>query len=255
MDQIFQKLSTFNRSGLKAAFCLITNTSGSSPRKIGSKMIVYEDGTIDGTIGGGAIEKEVIDIAIEAIKTNKTQNIQYKLKEDLGMVCGGSMDVYIEPILPNEKLIIFGAGHIGKVLARYSSDLGFAVTVVDEREGILNETEFPDCTLVNKMFTEAINELEFDDDTYIVILTHKHVYDSAILKLVCKKKHYYLGMIGSKIKVAEIKKQFIKEKITTEKEFNNIDTPIGIPIKSETPKEIAISILARLIDSKNNKNI
>jgi xanthine dehydrogenase accessory factor len=252
MKTIYQEIANLENSTKPAALCLVTSTQGSSPRKAGSKMIVFDDGTIIGTIGGGSIEKEVIDEAMKVIKQKTTCYKEYKLKNDVGMLCGGSMNVFIEPISKQQKLIIFGAGHISRTLSKFAIELGFSVTVIDERPGIMEDSSFENCVKLNMIFNDAIEKIEFDDNSYIVIVTHKHANDSNVLKLVCKKKFAYLGMIGSKVKVAEVKKEFIKDKILTEEQFNMIDTPIGIKLAANTPQEIAICILAKLIDVRNS---
>jgi xanthine dehydrogenase accessory factor len=251
MKTIYQEIANIENSNRPAALCIVISTQGSSPRKAGSKMIVFDDGSIIGTIGGGSIEKEVIDEARKVIKQKTPFFNKYVLKNDVGMLCGGSMEVYIEPVTKREKLVVFGAGHICRTLAKFATELGFLVTIVDERLGIMDDPSYDNCTKFNLIFNEAIDKIGFDDNTYIVIVSHKHIHDAEILKLVCKKKYAYLGMIGSKVKVAEIKKEFIKEKILTEDQFNLIDTPIGIKFAASTPQEIAVSILAKLIDVRN----
>ena len=253
MKTIYQEIANIENSNKPAALCIVTSTQGSSPRKAGSKMIVFEDGTIIGTIGGGSIEKEVIDEAQKVIKNKTPFYREYKLKDDVGMNCGGGMEVYIEPISQQEKLIVFGAGHISRTLSKFAVELGFRITVVDERPNIMNDVCFDNCEKLNINFDEAVEKIAFDDNTYIVILTHKHLNDAEVLKLVCKRKHIYLGMIGSKVKVAEIKKDFINKKILSEEEFNLIDTPIGIKLAANTPQEIAVCIVAKLIDVRNSK--
>ncbi len=253
MKSIYQEISNIENTNKPAALCIVISTQGSSPRKAGSKMIVFEDGSIIGTIGGGSIENEVIEEAQKVIKLKTPFSREYKLKNDVGMLCGGSMEVYIEPISKQQKLIVFGAGHICRTLAKFSIELGFKVALVDERPGIMNDAAFEYCEKYNKNYNEAIEEIEFDDNSYIVIVTHKHMHDADVLKLVCKKKYAYLGMIGSKVKVAEVKKQFINEKILTEEQFNKIDTPIGIKLAANTPQEIAVCIIAKLIDVRNSR--
>jgi xanthine dehydrogenase accessory factor len=253
MEDFFQRLHKVSFLGKKVAWCVVTSTSGSSPRKAGSKMIVFEDETISGSIGGGSVEKKVINEALNVIKTKEPAYFHFNLKEDLNMECGGTMDVYIEPVLPAEKLYVFGAGHIGKFLAKYAPDFDFDVILIDERPDIIQADELNPGSFINKSFSEAIPLLNLNDDSYMVIVTHKHINDEAILRLVCKLPHKYLGMIGSKLKIAEIKKRLIDEKVLTDEEFNRIDTPIGIKFAAETPQEIAVSILAKLIDVKNSK--
>ena len=215
-------------------------------------MIVFADGSIFGTIGGGSIEFDVVKRAIKLIAVGKAEKCIFKLQEDLGMHCGGTMEVFIEPICPAEKLYIFGAGHIGRALAGFARDLEFAVTVIDPRENIFNEKEFAFCTCVNTEYFQAIEEMDFDSNSYIVIVTPKHVSDEDILARLSHKPHAYIGMIGSKRKVALLKNRFLEEKLMTETELEKVDMPIGLKMLVETHPEIAISILAKLIDIRNS---
>lgn len=251
MKTIFQCLSEIEKSNICAAFCIVTSSHGSSPRKGGSKMIVYSNGSVFGTVGGGAIEKRVVEEALKVLDSGIPSFFSYKLKEDLGMECGGQMDIYIEPVTGKQKLYIFGAGHIGSSLAKLSSELGFEVTVIDDRPGIFSDYDHALCKCINMDFVKAIDSLEFDKNTYISIVTYKHANDFTILKHTCKKPHAYLGMLGSKRKVAEVKKQILAENLLTEAEIENINMPMGIMFAAETPQEIAVSILAKLIDVRN----
>jgi xanthine dehydrogenase accessory factor len=253
VKNILLKIDDVIKSGKKAAICIIVDTKGSSPRKAGSKMLVFEDGTQEGTIGGGSLEMQVIDDAIKIIKESKAQKLSYNLGDDLSMHCGGSAEVYIEPISPEKQLFIFGAGHIGRVLARYAPDFGFAVTLVDHRSGIENEIDLNAIGLDKRAYTEAAMEINFTDQSYIVIVTPKHKYDEEILEICAKKQSAYIGMIGSKTKVAKARKRFREENILTEEELNKVDMPIGIKFNAQAPEEIAISILAKMIDVKNSK--
>lgn len=254
MKDILQKIEDVIKSGKKAALCIIIETKGSSPRKTGSKMIVYEDGKQDGTIGGGSLELRVAEDAIKVIKKSKAQKFSYDLGDDLSMNCGGYAEVYVEPILPQQQLYIFGAGHIGKVLAKYGPDFGFAVTLIDNREGIDNDINKDLVNLDSRTYAEAAKDINFNDQSYIVIVTPKHKYDEEILEICAKKPNAYIGMIGSKTKVAKAKERILKENILTENELENVDMPIGIKFNAQTPEEIAISILAKMIDVKNSLN-
>jgi len=254
MQSIFLKTEEIRTERLQAAICIVVETQGSTPRKQGAKMIVFPDGVIYGSIGGGSVEKEVAIKAVELIKTGMPQKCQFSLEKDLGMHCGGYMEVYIEPISPAKKLVIFGAGHIGRALAKFANEFDFAITLIDPREHIFKDTFFNQFTCVNKDYFQAIEEASFDAHTYVIIVTPKHVYDEEILAKVAKKTHAYIGMIGSTRKVDLLKKRFIEEKILTTEELESIDMPVGIKFKAETPQEIAISILAKLIDVRNTLN-
>jgi xanthine dehydrogenase accessory factor len=251
MQTIFSKIEELRSEGKKAALCVVISTAGSTPRKIGAKMLVLEDGSIYGTIGGGSVEKDVMEHAVESLKNENPIVKKYKLEEDLKMQCGGSMEVYIEPLNVMKKLYVFGAGHIGKAVSKLALDLEFNITVFDTREGIFNDIEFKGCKCICKDYYKAIEEALFDENTFVVIVTPKHEFDEEILKRVVVKPHAYVGMIGSKRKVEIIKKNLSAEKIIPQKEIDRIDMPVGIPFAAETPNEIAISIVAKLIDVRN----
>ncbi len=255
MQSIYAKIEEIKGGKIPAALCIVIETSGSTPRKQGAKMIVYADGSIFGTIGGGGIEKDVADKAVKLIASGKPVKCVFSLEKDLGMHCGGTMEVYIEPINPVQKLFIFGAGHIGKSLAGFAKELDFSVTLFDPRENIFAEKAFEGCNCINKDYFEAINESAFDNNTYIVIVTPKHASDEEILAVVAKKPHAYAGMIGSTRKVELLKKRFMEEKILPMEVLDKIDMPIGIKFQAETPQEIAISILAKLIDVRNTLSL
>ena len=255
MPKILSIYSKIKNSGKKAALCIIVDTKGSSPRKTGTKMIVYENGSQEGTIGGGSLELKVIEDAQKVMKQKTPQKISYELEDDLSMNCGGFAEVYIEPILPQNQLIIFGAGHIGKALARYAPDFGLQITLVDHRQDLLLSEGLKSLSIINKDYLEALEEVNIDNNTFIVIVTPKHAYDEAILEKVAKFDCAYIGMIGSKTKVAKARKRILEENILTKEQIDKVDMPIGIKFNAQTPEEIAISILAKMIDVKNNINL
>lgn len=245
--------------------CVIVSTKGSTPRKTAAKMLVVETGKIYGSIGGGALEKTVIEQALGVIKTQKPSIFTHVLVQELGMCCGGSVDIYIEPIVNKIKLYIFGAGHIGKALATLAHQLGFMVTVIDERLEFIKELEliisFPSpkgegkgegIKTINLYHHSAFQELVFDDQTFVAVITHNHAYDREIVAYCAKQPHSYLGMIGSKRKVEVAKKMFREGSILTEADMQHIDWPMGLPIKVQTPEEIAVAILAKLIDVRSS---
>ncbi len=251
---IYNQISELQQSNKECVLCIITDTKGSAPRKAGSKMIVFPDRKIIGTIGGGSIEFQAITEAIEILKTGTPIKKIYKLEEDLGMHCGGTVEVYFEPIKSSSELYIFGAGHIGRVLAKYARDFGFRITLFDEREGIFDEFDTSGCKTICENYETAIGKIVFTENTYSVIVTPKHEYDEKIVGICAKKPFAYLGMIGSKRKVAEVKTRLLANNILDQQEIDRIDMPIGIKFNAETPEEIAISILAKLIDVKNSLN-
>ncbi|MFW5724919.1 MAG: XdhC family protein [Bacteroidota bacterium] len=250
---IYFQIPTFLSRHKAAALCIVTDTEGSTPRKIGSKMLVAPDGTILGTVGGGAIEQQVIDEAREVIRTHKPIKKFFHLEEDLRMQCGGSVEVYIEPLGVKARLYIFGAGHVGKALARFAQKLDFSVTLLDFRPVTFSEEEKQSGRFIFGDYFESLETLDYDQNTYITIMTPSHEHDFELLKTLGKKTFAYLGMIGSKRKVARAKEELIGKEIFTEEEFNRFDTPMGLPMLAETPEEIAISILGKLIDVRNQK--
>jgi xanthine dehydrogenase accessory factor len=250
-QQIFTKIEEAFLERKPVVFCLIVGTQGSTPRKTGAKMLVYSDGSVAGSIGGGAIEKEVIGKALELMRSRKPVKICFNLGDDLEMHCGGSMEVYLEPLNPQPNLYIFGAGHIGRALAGFARELDFTVTLFDPREEIRGQDWTSGFRLVGKDYLLAVEEAVFDENTFAVIVTPKHLLDEEIVAAVARRPHAYLGMIGSDRKVALLKKRFLAENILTREELDGIDMPVGIKFNAETPREIAISILAKLIDVRN----
>ncbi|MCK5838880.1 MAG: XdhC family protein [Bacteroidales bacterium] len=252
MEDIFSKIKEIRQQQKKAALCTIIETHGSAPQKAGAKMIIFEDQRIIGTIGGGSLEKEAMEAAVEMIKKNIPGKFTYELKDDLDMSCGGKVEIFIEPIVQTNMLFVFGAGHVGKAVAELAAHLGFAITVVDERDGIFQEFEVKDAITIQKNYITAIDDLEFNNNTYIVVVTPKHIKDEEVTAMCATKPHAYLGMIGSKNKVAAARENFLKKYQLTREQIDKIDMPIGIKFNALTPAEIALSIVAKLIDVKNN---
>jgi len=238
---------------LKAAECIIVETKGSTPRKVGAKMRVWEDGTIKGTIGGGNLEKQVILNAIERIEDGTPKLYKHDLLHQHSMCCGGTVLIYIEPIMKQKNLYIFGAGHTGSALAEYAAKLDFEIYVIDNRSEYIENIKTRN---VNKMeidHNKVLSSLPFDEDTYVVIMTYEHSYDREILAHCIRQPYAYLGMIGSQRKIELTRKMFIEGGIATDEELNQVDMPMGIKINAEGPDEIAISILSKLIEAKNGK--
>jgi len=245
---MYSEIVSAEKSNTRVALCLITATKGSTPRKVASKMLVFEDGSIKGTIGGGSLENQVIKDALEVLKTGVSQTFSHQLLKDFKMGCGGSVEIYIEAIEPKKRLYIFGAGHIGRVLARLAQQLDFRVTVIDERKGIFDNWATEGMETINLNHEKAFQQLDFKSNSFIAAISHLHGYDRDIVAHCAKQAHAYLGMIGSKRKIESAKQVFRKKKLLSEDEMNAIDWPMGIPIACQTPEEIAVSILAKLID-------
>lgn len=254
MADIFKTINEIVQKRQKAAFCIVTESKGSTPRKEGSKMVVYEDGKVVGSIGGGELEYYVVQKAQEIIKSGKAENFNFGLEKDFQMGCGGKVSVFVEPIKLSEHLIIFGAGHISRELAKYAKDFNFDITVVDERDGIFETWNEDNFTLINKIHDDAYAELNFDKETYICIMTHAHKYDKVIAGYCGAQESAFLGVIASKTKAASIRKRLVNEEVLTQEQADKIEMPLGVPMKCEFPNEIAISVLGRLIDIRNLKH-
>ncbi len=255
MEDTLFKLSEYKQQNKPFTLCIVTHTQGSTPRKAGAKMVVFEDGKTEGTVGGGSIEQKAIADALEVLKAGKPQIKNYKLEDDLGMHCGGKASIYFEPVNVNPNLYIFGAGHVGREVGRYAADIGFKIIFVDNRPDIDKGQPVDFAEFMTDEYIDATEKIDFKTRDFVVITTPKHTYDEAIMQRIAKKDVAYAGMIGSKRKVAEARKRLLEEKANTEEELNRIDMPIGIPFKAETPKEIAFSIVAKLIDVKNSLNL
>lgn len=244
--EIHRKLMKIIDSGSPACFVTVTAVEGSAPQVAGAKMIVLEDGSILGTIGGGAIEHEVASEARELIKGGKPEMRSYNLEKDVHMKCGGHMTVFMEPVIPPAHLVIFGGGHIAKDLVPLAKKLAFRVTLFDDRAEYATQERHPEADeVIHCAYSEAPDKVKSDHNTYFVILTHGHKHDELVLNALIERDYAYLGMIGSKSKVGGVKNR-LKERGVPEDKINTLKSPIGLPIKGNTPFEIAISISAEL---------
>ncbi len=243
---IFEEIVAAKKANVPIVMATVIESLGSAPREEGARMLIKADGSIVGTIGGGAIEKKIIDEALTLMNAASPQFVKYELK-DIGMACGGCMSVFLEPLRQQPQLIIFGAGHIGSVLSQIGKMLDFTVTVVDNRpEFAKKELLTWADTVIAEDYKQAIARLTYSDRTYMVILTHKHVHDFEVLEQLIHKPFCYLGMIGSKTKVAKAFQQ-LRDKGVSESIIKKIHSPVGISIGANTPAEIAISIAAELV--------
>lgn len=255
MPTIFDKLNEAGKSRTDLALCIIVQTRGSTPRETGAKMLVYTDGSISGSIGGGELEKSVITQALGVLKTAKAAIFRHDLLHQHNMCCGGSVDVYIEPVMKKKRLYIFGAGHTGHALAKLATALDFEIYIIDDRKEYLDPIVIDGVSKMHLHYAQALPLLPFDDQTYITIMTYSHPYDRDILAFCLKKSHAYLGMIGSQRKVEMTKKMFEEGKMASASELDAVDMPMGIQIGAETTEEIAVSILAKLISVKNRVGV
>lgn len=245
----------------KKDFALVTivKAEGSTPRGEDAKMIVLYTGESIGTIGGGELEAKVMKDAKSAIEKGTSILKEYKLDdckpESLAMKCGGDIQVFIEVHKPQPRLVIIGAGHVGKALSDIASLLDFNIIVVDDRAEWANIERFPKASdiLVSENISEILEEMVIGQDSYVVIATRGHEYDKDALGLVIKKKAKYIGMIGSRNKVKSVFDQLQEEGYSKE-ELKDVYSPIGLDLGGETPEEIAISILAEIMKIRYSRD-
>jgi xanthine dehydrogenase accessory factor len=255
--EVFAAVADALERGEAAALVTIVSTTGSTPQRNGAKMLVFADGRIVGTIGGGCYENDAFGKAREAILTRKPQLVHYELDDDFaqetGLICGGQMDVYIEPIEPSPELYIIGAGHVGFHLARVAQEVGFTVHVVDDREKFANAERFPTAAeIVVEDIPAWIARANLPPHAYAVIVTRGHTNDLEALRALAPRELRYLGLIGSRAKVARIYEELAKDRMPPEA-LARVHAPIGLDIGAVTPQEIAVSILAELIAVKHGK--
>lgn len=255
MDNIYETITRMRRRGEKAVLATIISTHGSAPRKEGTKMLVQADGKITGTIGGGSLEYQVQKEALKLIDGNESRLAHFELtNEDAakeGMICGGIVDVFIEPIKPLPVLLIFGGGHISFFLAKIGKILDFYVVVIDDRSEFANAERFPEADeTVAEDLVSVMKRLEINSSSFIVIVTRGHLQDARVLEWAATKPAAYIGMIGSKKKIHTIFTS-LKEKGITQEQLDRVHSPIGLSIGAETPEEIAVAIMAEIIKERH----
>jgi xanthine dehydrogenase accessory factor len=256
-QEVFAAVADALQRGDTAALVTIVSARGSTPQRVGAKMLVFADGRTVGTIGGGCYENDAFWKAREAITSRKPQLVHYELSDDFaqetGLICGGQMDVYIEPIEPSPELYIIGAGHVGFHLARIASEVGFRVHVADDREKFANAERFPTAAeIVVDDIPSWITRASLPAHAYVVIVTRGHTNDLEALRALAPRPLRYLGLIGSRAKVARIYGALTEDKMPAEA-LSHVHAPIGLDIGAVTPQEIAVSILAELIAVKHGK--
>ena len=216
-------------------------------------MLVFADGRTVGTIGGGCYENEAIGKARLAIQDGGSQLLHFELNDDFaqenGLICGGRMDVHIDPLLPDPMLYVIGAGHVGFQLARIAAEAGFRLHVVDDREKFANAERFPGAEITVDSIPEWLHRAELPASAFVVILTRGHQHDLDAMRALAARDLRYLGLIGSRAKVARIYEALLAEGLPPAC-LERIHAPIGLDIGAVTPAEIAVSILAELIATR-----
>jgi xanthine dehydrogenase accessory factor len=248
---VYEEIVRLRREGRRGALATIVNVRGSIPSFETAKMLVRDDGSIAGTIGGGCVEAEVWQAAKEVMASEKPRTLKFDLnndpKYDTGLVCGGTLEVFIEPVAPQPHLYLFGAGHIAFNLYKVARIAGFDVTVIDDRESYASRERFPEARDVYADDFERVTaQLAPGENSYIVIVTRGHRDDMRILRWAVQQNARYLGMIGSKRKVIAIYKELEKEGVARER-LHRVAAPVGLAIGAITPEEIAVAIVAEMI--------
>lgn len=254
--QIYEEAVKLQRAGRKGAIATIVNARGSIPSFKSAKMLIRDDGSIAGTIGGGCVEAEVWQAAREVIATEKTRSLTFDLnqdpKYDTGLVCGGTLDIFIEPVLPTPLLYLFGAGHVSLELYKSARNAGFDVTVADDRDMYANAERFPDAAqIIADDFDQALAAITPTESSYIVIATRGHRDDMRVLRWAVQTPARYIGMIGSRRKAITVYRELVKEGLEPAL-FDRVHSPVGLDIGAITPEEIAVSIMAELIAVRRN---
>jgi len=247
---IYKALAKIEAKNEAGALCTVVRSHGSTPRHTTSKMLVYPDGSILGTVGGGEMENRVIAQALAAIGDGKPRLLEYSLTDpqrgDPG-VCGGQLEIFVEPIIPKATLVVIGAGHVGKAVAHLAKWLGFYVVVSDDRPGFCDPESVPggDAYYPVEM-QELPKHLAITPYTYLVLTTRGVNIDAPGMPALLESPAAYIGVIGSQRRWSEARKQLLKAGVS-EEQLARVRSPIGLELNAETPEEIAVSILAEII--------
>jgi xanthine dehydrogenase accessory factor len=256
-QEVFAALAEALERGEEVALVTIVAATGSTPQRVGAKMLVFPDGRTVGTIGGGCYENDAFWKAREAITARRPLNVKYELNDDFaqesGLVCGGQMEVFIEPVEASPDVYVFGAGHVGYHVAKMAHEVGFRVHVVDDREKFANAERFgAGIDVVVENIPNWLQTHTLPATAYAVIVTRGHTHDLDALRALTAHPLRYLGLIGSKAKVKRIFDELRGEGLQDEA-LRGVHAPIGLDIGAITPQEIAVSIVAELIAAKHGK--
>jgi len=253
---VYDELIRLRRLGQKCALATIVQVRGSIPSFESAKLLVREDGSMIGTIGGGCVEAEVWNAAREVMETEKSKHMSFNLGQDAaydnGLICGGQLDVFVEPVIPSPRAIIFGAGHISKSLCKVASLAGFSTTIVDNRDSFANRERFPEADeIFAEEYEDVFPKLSIYESTYLIIVTRGHRDDMRVLRWAATTPARYVAMIGSKRKVISVVKELEKDGLSRD-QLDRIYAPMGLEIGAISPEEIAISVAAEMIAVRRN---
>jgi len=248
---VYDEIVRLRRLGQKCAVATIVQVNGSIPSYESAKMLVREDGSMLGTIGGGCVEAEVWNAAREVIETEKPRHLTFSLGQDAaydnGLICGGQLNIFVEPVTPQPRAYIFGGGHVSKNISKIAALAGFSTVVVDDREAFANAERFPEADATYaEPYEEVFSKLPVTSSSYLIIVTRGHRDDMRVLRWAVTTEARYIAMIGSKRKTISVVHELEKEGFAREM-FSRVFAPMGLEIGAETPEEIAISVVAEMI--------
>ena len=258
MTDLFEEIVRMRRAGARGALATIVHTNGSIPSYESSRMLVREDGSIAGTIGGGCVEADVWAAAKEVMQKESPRKLVFHLNNeatyDNGLICGGTVEVFVEPILPQPIVYLFGGGHVSTAVAKAAHSAGFGIAVIDDREAFANTERFPMAQEIFVSYEAAFEKLQLNASSYVVIVTRGHKEDMRVLAWAVRTPARYVGMIGSKRKVLSVYRALEKEGYARQ-EFERVFAPMGLEIGALSPEEIAISIVAELVAIRRNTKL
>jgi len=254
MNNIYQAITELEKNNESAALCTVIKSEGSTPRHVGSKLLVYPDGKFIGTVGGGELENRVMKAALKSLMSGDAQTLSYSMVDpsrgDPG-VCGGTVEVFVEPILPPAMIVVIGAGHVGKAVVHLAKWLGFRVAVSDDREEFCNPESVPGGdTYYPVEMGKLAEELKVTRQTYLVVTSRGSNIDAKGLPSLLETDAAYIGVIGSKRRWLTTVKA-LKEQGVSDEKIARIHSPIGLELNAETPEEIAVSIMAEILMIKD----
>lgn len=251
MREVTEALLALLETGGRGALATVVRSSGSTPQRPGARMLLLADGATVGTIGGGAIEHHVLEELRRCVEDGRARVVEKDLIRDLGMCCGGRMEVFVEPVEGAPRLVVFGAGHVGRATARVGATLGYRVVVVDDREELNTAARFPGCERVLAEPAEAAAELRPTATDWLLVVTHDHRLDEEAVDVYARLPHAYLGVIGSRRKIYRILSRIQARRGLPS--LTRLYAPVGLDIGAVSPEEIAVSIAAELVALRHGR--
>jgi xanthine dehydrogenase accessory factor len=248
---LYDEIVRLRKLGQKCAVATIVQVNGSIPSFESAKILVREDGSFMGTVGGGCVEAEVWNAAREVIETEKPRHLSFSLGQDAaydeGLICGGQLNIFVEPVIPQPRAFIFGGGHVSKGISKIATLAGFSTSIIDNREAFANAERFPEAEATYaEEYEDVFPKLPVNSSSYIIIVTRGHRDDMRVLRWAVDTPAKYIAMIGSKRKTISVVHELEKEGIQREA-FDKVFAPMGLEIGAEMPEEIAISVVAEMI--------